>query len=43
MNRRTAFMLTAMTLGDAFVYMDRETGRLATIHGYPTHKLIQKG
>ena len=22
-------------------YMDRETGRLATIHGYPTHKLIQ--
>jgi hypothetical protein len=36
-------MLTAMTLGDAFVYMDRETGRLATIHGYPTHKLIQKG
>jgi cell division topological specificity factor MinE len=25
--------------GDAFVYMDRETGRLATIHGYPTHKL----
>jgi hypothetical protein len=29
--------------GDAFVYMDRETGRLVTIHGYPTHKLIQKG
>jgi hypothetical protein len=29
--------------GDAFVYMDRETGRRATIHGYPTHKLIQKG
>jgi hypothetical protein len=29
--------------GDAFVYMDRETGRLATIHGYPTHKLVQKG
>ena len=29
--------------GDAFVYMDRESGRLATIHGYPTHKLIQKG
>ena len=29
--------------GDAFVYMDRETGRLATIHGYPTHKLIPKG
>src|SRR4249919_275863 len=23
----------------AFIYMDRETGRLATIHGYPTHKL----
>jgi hypothetical protein len=29
--------------GDAFVYMDRETGQLATIQGYPTHKLIQKG
>src|SRR6201990_2783761 len=29
--------------GAAFVYMDRETGRLATIHGYPTHKLIQIG
>lgn len=27
--------------GATFVYMDRETGRLATIHGYPTHKLIQ--
>ena len=27
--------------GAAFVYMDRETGRLATIQGYPTHKLIQ--
>src|SRR5215510_897662 len=27
--------------GAAFVYMDRETGRLATIHGYLTHKLIQ--
>ena len=27
--------------GAAFVYMDRGTGRLATIHGYPTHKLIQ--
>jgi hypothetical protein len=25
--------------GAAFVYMDRETGRLAAIHGYPTHKL----
>jgi cell division topological specificity factor MinE len=25
--------------GTAFVYMDQETGRLATIHGYPTHKL----
>jgi hypothetical protein len=25
--------------GTAFVYMDRQTGRLATIHGYPTHKL----
>jgi len=29
--------------GDAFVYMDRGTGQLATIQGYPTHKLIQKG
>ena len=29
--------------GAAFVYMDRQTGRLATIHGYPTHKLIQMG
>jgi hypothetical protein len=29
--------------GDAFVFMDRETARLATICGYPTHKLIQKG
>jgi len=29
--------------GAAFVYMDRETGRLATIHGYPTHKLIRMG
>ena len=27
--------------GAAFVYIDRETGRRATIHGYPTHKLIQ--
>jgi hypothetical protein len=27
--------------GIAFVYTDRETGRLATIHGYPTHKLTQ--
>ena len=27
--------------GSAFVYMDRETGKLATIHGYPTHKLTQ--
>jgi cell division topological specificity factor MinE len=27
--------------GAAFVYMDRETGRLATIHGYPTHKLAK--
>src|SRR6202451_1645288 len=29
--------------GAAFVYIDRETGRLTTIHGYPTHKLIQTG
>jgi len=27
--------------GAAFVYRDRETGRLATIYGYPTNKLIQ--
>jgi hypothetical protein len=27
--------------GAAFVYRDRETGRLATIQGYPTDKLIQ--
>ena len=27
--------------GAGFVYRDRETGRLATIHGYPTNKLIQ--
>lgn len=25
--------------GTTFVYMDRETGRVSTIHGYPTHKL----
>ena len=28
--------------GAAFVYRDRETRQLATIHGYPTNKLIQK-
>lgn len=27
--------------GSAFVYIDRETGNLTTIHGYPTHKLTQ--
>jgi cell division topological specificity factor MinE len=27
--------------GAAFVYMDHETGRLATVQGYPTHKLTQ--
>jgi len=27
--------------GAAFVFTNRETGRLATIQGYPTHKLIQ--
>jgi cell division topological specificity factor MinE len=27
--------------GAAFVYMDRETGRLATIQGYPTHTLAK--
>lgn len=25
--------------GSAFVYIDRETGNLTTVHGYPTHKL----
>jgi hypothetical protein len=25
----------------AFVYIDRETGKLTAIHGYPTHKLPQ--
>jgi hypothetical protein len=25
----------------AFVYIDRETGKLTAIHGYPTHKLTQ--
>jgi hypothetical protein len=29
--------------GAAFVYMDQETERLDTIHGYPTHNLIQRG
>jgi hypothetical protein len=29
--------------GAAFVYMDRETRRSATLHGYQTHKLIQMG
>src|SRR6202163_4004053 len=29
--------------GATFVYMDRYAERLATIHGYPTHKLIQMG
>ena len=27
--------------GSAFVYIDRETGNLTTVHGYPTHKLTQ--
>ena len=27
--------------GAAFVYRDQDTGRLATIHGYPTNELIQ--
>ena len=27
--------------GSAFVYIDRETGKLTAIHGYPTHKLTQ--
>jgi hypothetical protein len=25
--------------GSAFVYIDRETGKLTAIHGYPTYKL----
>jgi hypothetical protein len=25
----------------AFVYIDRETGNLTTVNGYPTHKLTQ--
>ena len=29
--------------GPAFVYIDGDTGRVTTILGYPTHKLIQKG
>ena len=28
--------------GPAFVYIDRDTGRVTTILGYPTDKLIQK-
>jgi hypothetical protein len=27
--------------GAAFVYIDRKTGRLAAIYGYPTHKITQ--
>lgn len=27
--------------GSAFVYIDRETGNLTTVHGYPTHELTQ--
>ena len=27
--------------GSAFVYIDRETGNLTTVHGYPTHKLTR--
>ena len=29
--------------GNAFVYSDRETGRVTTILGYPTHKIAQLG
>jgi hypothetical protein len=28
--------------GAAFVYTDRETGRLATIHGYFTRKILME-
>jgi hypothetical protein len=27
--------------GATFVYMDRETGQLATIQGYPTHTMLK--
>ncbi len=29
--------------GDAFVYIDRDSGRVVTILGYPTHRLAQFG
>jgi len=29
--------------GPAFVYADRETGRVTTILGYPTQKIAQAG
>ena len=29
------------SMDSAFVYIDRETGNLTTVHGYPTHKLTQ--
>ena len=29
--------------GSAFVYADRNTGRVTTVLGYPTHKIAQAG
>ena len=29
--------------GDAFVFIDRDTARVTTIFGYPTHRLAQLG
>ena len=29
--------------GDAFVFIDRDTARVTTILGYPTHRLAQAG
>lgn len=29
--------------GDAFVFIDRDTARVSTILGYPTHRLAQAG
>jgi hypothetical protein len=29
--------------GAAFIYTDRDTGRITAVLGYPTDKLVQKG
>jgi hypothetical protein len=29
--------------GDAFVFIDRDTARITTVLGYPTHRLAQLG